>query len=86
MPADAPTILATSGGYLRPERRDLAFAGLVHHAVELSGTTTRPKVCHLGTAGGDQRSFNAMVSEAGATSGFDLTHLNLFPMPTVDDI
>ena len=86
MAADSPTILATSGGYVRPERGDLAFAGLVHHAVELSGTTSRPKICHLGTAGGDQRSFNAMVSEAGAAVGFDVTHLNLFPMPTVDDI
>ena len=86
MAADSPTILATSGGYVRPERGDLAFAGLVHHAVELSGTTSRPKICHLGTAGGDQRSFNAMVSEAGAAVGFDVTHLNLFPMPNVDDI
>lgn len=86
MPADSPTILATSGGYRRPERGDLAFAGLVHHAVELSGTTSRPRVCHLGTAGGDQRWFNSSVSEAGAVAGFDITHLNLFPMPNVDDI
>ena len=86
MPADSPTILATSGGYLRPDRGDLAFAGLVHHAVELSGTTSRPRLCHLGTAGGDQRSFNSFVSEAGAAAGFDVTNLNLFPMPSVDDV
>lgn len=86
MPADAPTILATSGGFTRPERGDLAFAGLVHHAVELSGTTARPRICHLGTAGGDQRSFNAFFSEAGATAGYETTHLNLFPMPSVEDV
>lgn len=86
MAADSPTILATSGGYVRPERGDLAFAGLVHHAVDLSGTTSRPKVCTLGTAGGDQRWFNAFLGQAGSAAGFDLTCLDLFPMPSVDDI
>ena len=86
MVTDAPTILATSGGFSRPQRGDLAFAGLVDHAVELSGTASRPRVCHLGTASGDQRWFNAWFSEAGAAVGFDVTHLNLFPMPTVDDV
>lgn len=86
MSADQPTILATSGGFVRPERGDLAFGGLVHHAVELSGTTSRPRVCHLGTASGDQRWFNAHLSEAAAGADFDLTHLNLFPMPSVEDI
>lgn len=86
MATASPTILATSGGYARPERGDLAFAGLVHHAVDLSGTTSRPRVCHLGTAGGDQRTFNAQFSEAGARAGFEVTHLNLFPMPSVEDL
>ncbi|NYF96857.1 peptidase E [Janibacter cremeus] len=86
MPADSPTILATSGGYLRPERGDLAFAGLVHHAVDLSGTTSQPKVCQLGTASGDPRPFNAAFCEAGAVAGYDVTNLNLFPMPSIEDI
>lgn len=86
MATDSPTILATSGGYVRPERGDLAFAGLVHHAVELSGTTTRPRICQLGTASGDPRPFNAAFSEAGARAGFEITHLNLFPMPSVEDV
>lgn len=86
MTADSPTILATSGGYVRPERGDLAFAGLLHHAVDLSGTTSRPRICQLGTASGDPRTFNAMFSEAGAAVGYDITHLNLFPMPTVQDM
>ncbi|MEO7745045.1 MAG: peptidase E [Actinomycetota bacterium] len=87
MPADAPTILATSGGYRPADRHRLDFAPLVHHAVELSGATGRaPRVCHLGTAGGDQRWFNAELDEAAREAGFDLSHLNLFSMPSVADV
>jgi peptidase E len=87
VPADAPTILATSGGYQPADRHRLDFAPLVHHAVELSGAHGRePRVCHLGTAGGDQRWFNAELDEAGRAAGFDLSHLNLFTMPSYDDV
>ena len=87
MPADAPTILATSGGYRPADRHRLDFAPLVHHAVELSGVTSRaPRVCHLGTAGGDQRWFNAELDEAARAAGFDLSHLNLVSMPSVEDV
>ena len=86
MPADAPTILATSGGYRPADRHRLDFAPLVLHAVELSGATGAPRVCHLGTAGGDQRWFNAELDEAGRAAGFDLSHLNLFAMPSVEDV
>lgn len=87
MPADTPTIVATSGG-LRPGRRTrVEFAGLVHHAVELSGVHGRsPRLCHLGTASGDQRWWQAELDEAAKVAGFDLTHLNLFTMPNVDDV
>jgi len=89
MPADAPTILATSGGYvLNPEgRRRLDFGPLVHHAVELSGVSgRRPRVCHVGTAGGDQRAMAAELDEAARAAGFELSHLHLFPMPNVADV
>jgi peptidase E len=87
MPADAPTILATSGGYRPADRHRVSFSPLVHHAVELSGATGRPpRVCHLGTAGGDQRWFNAELDDAARTAGFSLSHLNLFSMPSVEDI
>ncbi|HEV7754823.1 MAG TPA: peptidase E [Mycobacteriales bacterium] len=84
--APTPTILATSGGWKYGRRTELEFAPLVHHAVELSGAHgRRPKVCHLGTAGGDQRWFHARVDEAGRVAGFDVSHLNLFSMPNVED-
>jgi peptidase E len=81
-----PTILATSGGWQRGRRVDLEFGPLIHHALELSGATGRPKLCHVGTAGGDQRAGNARVSEAGMVAGVDVTHLNLFPMPSFADV
>lgn len=86
MPANEPTILATSGGYRPGERIQIEFGPLVHHAVELSGAQGRPRVTHLGTASGDQRFFNEWMSEAARHAGFDLTNLNLFPMPNLEDI
>ncbi|GAA4123559.1 peptidase E [Knoellia locipacati] len=86
MPAPQPTILATSGGYRPASRTYLEFDALVHHAVELSGAQGRPKVAFLGTASGDQRFFNDHVHQAGRVAGFDISTLDLFPMPSVDDV
>ncbi|MDP9239235.1 MAG: peptidase E [Actinomycetota bacterium] len=86
MTADSPTILATSGGWRYGRRVEVEFAPLITFALDLSGAPGRPKLCHLGTAGGDQRHWNARVSEAGMVAGVEVTHLNLFPMPSVDDM
>ena len=87
MPAASPTILATSGGLRRDGRSDVSFAPLVFHAIELSGVTGRaPRLCHLGTAGGDQRYFQAMLNDAGQAAGITVSHLNLFSMPNTDDM
>ena len=86
MTASTSTILATSGGYRRGERTTLGFAPLVHHAVELAGVTGRaPRLCILGTAGGDQRFQNAQLAEAASVAGYEIGFLNLFPMPNVPD-
>ena len=62
------------------------FAPLIRHAVELSGVAGRPpRICHIGTAGGDQQCFNALFTDAGQAAGMIATNLNLFPMPTVAD-
>jgi peptidase E len=82
-----PTILATSGGMTRGERTDLAFAPLIHHAIELAGVDGRaPRLCHVGTASGDQRAWSASISDAGRAAGVVVSHLNLFPMPNTDDM
>jgi peptidase E len=87
MPADQPTIVATSGGFQRGIRTAVAFAPLVLHAIELAGVSSRrPRLCHLGTALGDERAWNAQLSDAAYSAGVDLVHLNLFPMPSVDDM
>jgi len=87
MAAAQPTILATSGGYKAGERTRLEFNQLVHHAVELAGTSGRaPRITHLGTANGDQRWYAAELDEAARVAGFDLSHLNLFTMPNIDDM
>lgn len=86
MTATDPTIVATSGGVTRPARGDLAFAPLVQHAVDLARPAGRPRIAYLGTAMGDQRWHNAMISEAADRAGYRLEHLNLFPQPTVADL
>jgi peptidase E len=87
MPADQPTILATSGGFRSGYRTDLEFAPLLDYAVELAGVAgRRPRMCHVGTASGDQRWFNARVTEAGQAAGVEVSHLNLFAMPPTDDL
>jgi peptidase E len=60
---------------------------LVLCAIELAGVDARrPRLCHVGTAGGDQRWWNALWDEAGHAAGIDVVHLNLFPMPSVEDM
>ena len=86
MPADQPTILATSGGYRYGERTRVEYDHLVHHAVALSGVSgRRPKVCVLGT-GGHPWWFASELDEASRIAGFEQTHLHLFPMPNLEDI
>ncbi len=56
MPAEQPTILATSGGWRSGHRTNLEFGKLIHFAIDLSGVEGRaPRLCHVGTANGDQR-------------------------------
>jgi peptidase E len=87
MPADQPTILATSGGWRSGDRTELEFGPLLQYAFDLSGVAgRRPRLCHVGTALGDQRWFNAWVNEAARVAGVDVVHLNLFTMPPSDDL
>lgn len=85
MSADGPTILATSGGWFPGVRGRVAFGPLIRYALELSGAAGRPRLCHVGTASGDPRSFAAEVDQAGREAGVEVSHLHLFPMPSVAD-
>ena len=88
MSAERPTIVATSGGWTRRERGGLDWAGTAHLAVQLARVPSgrRPRLTYLGTAGGDQRDRAGEVHAAGARAGFETTVLDLFPMPSVDDV
>lgn len=87
MVADRPTVLATSGG-LKPGRRTaVEFAPLTDYAIELAGVTGRtPRVCYVGTAGGDSDRWIAALYDAGRVAGVQMSHLALFTMPNVEDI
>ncbi|PRY17443.1 peptidase E [Kineococcus rhizosphaerae] len=87
MPAEAPTIVATSGGWTRRDLGGVDWAGTAHLAVELARVPAgrAPRLTYLGTAGGDQRSWAAEVHAAGERAGFRTTVLDLFPLPSVDD-
>ncbi|HEY8301504.1 MAG TPA: peptidase E [Jatrophihabitans sp.] len=87
MPADEPTILATSGG-LKPGRRTrFEFNELVEYAIDLSGVNGRaPKVCFLATALGDDRLTISAFYEAALVRGLVPSHLLSFPMPNIEDV
>lgn len=86
MTAASPTVLATSGGFTRGERSLLAFGPLIHHGFELAGVSGRaPHLCFVGTALGDQAHWTSWVTDAGRAAGVEVTHLDLFPMPSTAD-
>lgn len=87
MPADVPTILATSGGITAGKRTRFAFTALTDFAVELSGVTGRaPRICLLATAMGDDKAVLHYLTEAAQVRGFAPSHVALFPMPTFEDM
>src|SRR3954451_8862353 len=88
MPASAPTILATSMGFASRGRGpyDWAPGPVFDLAIELAGRPEQPRLCHLGTATGDDPARVAGVYGAFAGSAVRVSHLSLFPMPTVPDV
>ncbi len=87
MPADQPTILATSGGVKASSRLRYEVGPLTEYAIELSGVTARaPKVCFLATADGDNPSTLRAFYEAAIARGLSPSHLVTFPMPNVEDV
>jgi peptidase E len=88
MPASAPTVLATSMGFHSRGRgpHDWAPGPVFDLAVELAGSPAGPRLCYLGTATGDDPARVAGVYGAFAGSAVRVSHLSLFPMPTVPDL
>jgi len=87
MPAEVPTILATSIGFRSRGRNmfDWTPGPIFDLAVELAGRPTQPRMCFLGTATGDALTYLSAIYGAFAGSEVQLSHLSLFSMPNVAD-
>ena len=88
MPATRPTVLATSTGLDSRGRGpyDWAPGPVFDLAFELAGAPPRPRICYLGTATGDDPTRIAAFHGAFAGRDVAVSHLSLFPMPTVADV
>jgi peptidase E len=87
MPAGAPTVLATSIGFDSRGRGpyDWAPGPVFDLAFSLAGNPRRPRICFLGTATGDDPARIAGCYAAFAGRDPVVSHLSLFPMPSVAD-
>lgn len=85
MTAEAPTILATSGGYVPDRRNGVAVGPILRFAMELS-QVAEPRVCIVNTAGGDDPRWQGWCYAALTAAGARPTHLALFGMPNVADV
>lgn len=88
MPASEPTIVATSMGFSRGPRGpyDWRPGPLFDYAADLANAGRNPKLCYLGQAVGDWPTTLSAAYAAFARTRFRLSHLSLFPMPSVDDV
>lgn len=86
MPADAPTILATSGGRRPGRYTRYEFGALTEFAIDLAGVDARtPRVCLLATAVGDDALTIGQFYDMARVRGVQGSHLLSFPMPNVAD-
>jgi peptidase E len=81
-------ILATSGGFLPSDIGPFQWrrGPLIEHAFAMAANPGRPKICHVGTAHGDNLNGIAGFYRAFAGSDVRASHLELFTMPNVPDI
>jgi hypothetical protein len=85
MPADAPTILATSMGFNRA-REPWRPGPVFRYAFDLAEAGSRPRICLVATAGGDQAATLDAFHQAFAGAGIRASHLALFDQPNVPDV
>jgi peptidase E len=79
-------VVATSMGFLPGRRTALRPGPVFDLMIELAGRPARPRLCFVGTAGGDQLSRRQDVREAFQGTDVHVSDLALFPMPNVDDL
>jgi peptidase E len=75
-------ILATSGGFVAgPVQGSARVGAMLLEALAFTGAT-RPRVCLVLTASGDDATYYAQCYEAFNAAGCDVTELKLFPQPS----
>jgi peptidase E len=79
-------VVATSMGFAPGRRRPLDPGPVFNLMLELAGRPTRPRLCFLATAGGDQAYRRQAFHEAFQGTGVETSDVALFSMPNVDDV
>lgn len=88
VPADQPTIVATSIGFEPLGLGDWDFrAGPIYrYAADLAHAGDAPRLCVIATALGDHPTYLTAMYAAFGRAGFHVTHLALYPQPNTPDI
>ena len=87
MPAQKPTIVATSIGFDSRGRNQFDWepGPIFDVCADRSGASGTPKICFIPTASGDSMPYiNGVYSAFG--SRFRPSHLTVFGMPNIEDV
>lgn len=85
MPAERPTILATSMGFNRA-RNPWRPSPVFRYMFDLARKLTHPKICFLTTGTGDRKTSIDSFYAAFRNSGVNASHLSFFEKPNVQDV
>lgn len=85
MPADRPTILATSMGFDRSQR-SWRPSPIFAYAFDLAGSPACPKLCFITTGTGDRQASIDRFYAAFEGSSVDASHVSLFEKPNIKDL
>jgi peptidase E len=77
-------IIAGSTG-LKEKQGIMHLGPVIHYGLNITRKST-PKLCYLGTAGGDAAEWTTYFYTACIGNDVSPSHLNLFPMPNVSDV
>jgi peptidase E len=88
VPAETPTIVATSIGFPSRSRGslDLRAGPIYRFAAELARPRATPRLCLLATATGDAADRLIDAYTALREADMRVSHVSLFPMPNVPDV